>query len=118
LRWKYLKIALIGALLGFLGQFLFDFFTPNIDVDYHGHRQKDSAFQIFCSMHGNSKLCAEDQNLVMQCIPLFFQALTLIWLSESSEGALRTAAISALLLVAIVQSIEHLKRNKLMANNS
>lgn len=121
MRWKYLKIALIGAVLDLFGQMLADFFIPSIGFEpaKPGEKKALSVFQLLCVLHEDEdETRPYNETFMSKADPLLYQAVALCWIARRSDGAFRTAAISALLLVAIVQSIEHLKRNKLMANNS
>lgn len=121
MRWKYIKIALLGAVLGFFGQMLCDFFMPTngFEPEKPGEKRAQSAFQMLCMLHEDEdETRPYNETFMSKADPLIFQVIALCWIAKRSEVALRTSAISALLLVAIVRTVEHLKRKTFQANNS
>lgn len=121
MRWKYIKIALLGAVLGLFGQMLADFFIPSYGFSDTGpeNRKKTSLFQLLCEIHfDGSETRPYSETFLSKAEPLIAQGIALCWIARRSDVAFRTAAISALLLVAIVQTIEHFRRKKIDSSST
>jgi len=106
MRWRYVKAVLLGALLGFAGQFLTDFFcwvapdgaaTPQHQFYVNGEIWWDRSFP--------PQLRSQAQQL---CCQFYF----LYWLRHRGEVALRIAAVAALLGVSSVMAADQLRERR------
>jgi len=106
MRWRYIKVTLIGALLGFAGQFMTDFFCWNAFC------VGKTSQQILSSGFVDRALaeCYHSQNLQPQAHLLIYQLMTLRWLSDRGEIAGRTAAVAALLGASAVLATDQIRQ--------
>ncbi|HIA55073.1 MAG TPA: hypothetical protein EYN91_23815 [Candidatus Melainabacteria bacterium] len=113
MRWKYIKIALIGAVLGFFGQLLCDLFLPGMDfITNRMSNQPRSVIAQYWQLRSDSMARAGDRSFFMKAEPIVAQGVALCWMARRSGIAFRTAVITSLLLVAIAQGLDYIKRDR------
>jgi len=111
---KIVFYGLLGALLGFLGQFVFDFVTwnapPSAITFFHWFSSDGFARYLMNSMSSQHWITAT---------MLVYQGVFFSWLGGRSDIAIRTALITGFLLVTCVMGAdEWSKRAKAAGRNS
>src|SRR5580658_2889270 len=101
MRWQYIKIALLGGLLGFAGQCLGDYFFWSMDGPVCSVVLREDRL---LAVYPGSCTAQREQ----QVNQLIWQAIFLMWLRDRAELAGRSGAIAAFLGVSSLVAADHL----------
>lgn len=105
--WRYIKAALICGVLGFIGQFIGDFFCYRLDnrgLTAYKYSVSPSSQQVAMAPYRSADRAAASRML--------WQLLFLGWLYERSEVAVRSAAIVALLGVSAIMGADQIRARR------
>lgn len=118
MQWRYVKGALLGGLLGFAGQFLFDFVflhpqTQKQDGTYEWEPGGSSVYNYFC--RGGVDRTITTQFPVQhraQAHQLFFECLLIDWLYDRGDLAGQTAVWTAILAGSFLAMRDRTRQSK------
>ncbi len=112
LRRKYIIGALLGLLLGFIGQLTVDFFFAHF-LEHRGEIQDVTAYQVILENETKGARDARLKRFLGHVRPLLLQGLFLCWLAQRGEVACRTSLIVALLVIASMHTAEQYRQKRM-----